>query len=40
MWPRLLWEVNYWAVLTEEGLFDLYEADRNESILANLIDRI
>ena len=40
MWPRLLWEVNYWAVLTEEGLFDLYEADHNESILANLIDRI
>ena len=40
MWPRLLWEVNYWAVLTEEGLFDLYEADHNETILANLIDRI
>jgi hypothetical protein len=40
MWPRLLWEVNYWAVLTEEGLFDLYEADHNESILANLMDRI
>ena len=31
--PRLAWEVNYWAMLTEEGLFDLYPADHDDSIL-------
>ena len=31
--PRLAWEVNYWAMLTEEGLFDLYPADHDDSML-------
>jgi len=34
--PRLAWEVNYWAMLTEKGLFDLYPADHDDSILLNL----
>ena len=38
--PRLSWEVNYWAMLTEEGFFDLYPADHNDSILLNLVSRL
>ena len=38
--PRLAWEVNYWALLTEEGLFGLYPADHDDSILSNLNSRL
>ena len=38
--PKLAWEVNYWALLTEEGLFDLYPADHDDSILSNLKSRL
>ena len=38
--PKLAWEVSYWALLTEEGLFDLYPADHDDSILSNLKSRL
>lgn len=33
--PKLTWEVNYWAAIEKPGVWQVYDADHNDSMILN-----